>query len=62
MTEINKWHPPDPGFAKINFDGCVARKNSVAGFKVRDENGCPLVVGARSLGMCTITVAEAFAL
>lgn len=62
MTKINKWHPPDPGFAKINFDGSVARKNSEAGFVVRDENSCPLVVGARSLGICTITVAESFAL
>ncbi|CAN6717139.1 unnamed protein product [Malus baccata var. baccata] len=57
-----KPHPTKVPLLAVAVGMDFFRKNSVAGFEVRDENGCPLVVGARSLGICTITVAEAFAL
>nr|XP_028962208.1 uncharacterized protein LOC114826287 [Malus domestica] len=57
-----KWHPPDNGFVKLNFDGYVSNAKTGPGFIVRNEDGFVIGVGAFNLNGATINEAEARAL
>ncbi|CAN6725829.1 unnamed protein product [Malus baccata var. baccata] len=50
------------GNLKINFDGSVINNHVATGFVVRDENGRPILAGARNLGENSNNVAECVAL
>lgn len=50
--------PPDSGFVKLNFDGCLINQ----GLIIRNENGKPILAGARRIGHNTKSVAGCLAL
>lgn len=59
-TEI-KWKPPLSGQLKLNTDASVTKEGVVGiGFVIRDNEGQPLLAGARKLhGSCSVMKAEA---
>lgn len=61
-NQFIKWILPSRGNLKINFDGSVINSHVAAGFVVRDENGRPILAGARNLGESSNNVAECVAL
>ncbi|XP_068336621.1 uncharacterized protein [Pyrus communis] len=59
---IIKWHPPNKGFVKLNFDGSISNAKAGASFVVRNEDGLVIGVGAFNLNGAIINEAEARAL
>ncbi|KAM2313562.1 hypothetical protein ACFX1S_026713 [Malus domestica] len=57
-----RWEPPQRGQLKINFDGSVINSDAAADFVIRNEEGLPIVAGARSVGENSNSLAEALAL
>lgn len=51
-----KWHAPDPGIVKLNFDGSVNLHKAAAGFVIR--NHCGQILGAGSFNMDGATISE----
>lgn len=57
-----KYHPPDPNFIKVNFDGSVSLQNAATGFVLRNDQGNVLGGGSFNVDGATISEAEAMAL
>ena len=54
-----RWHPPSPGFVKLNFDGSLINSSATGGFIIRDWTGKLVKVRANYYGDTSILVAEA---
>lgn len=50
--------PSEAGFVKLSFDVSVVHQGAAAVFVIRNENGEPIVAGARFVGQNTISIAE----
>jgi len=61
-NHLVRWHPPPPGFVKLNFDGYLVNSSAAGGFIVRDWTGKLIKAGATYYGDTPILVAEARAL
>jgi len=57
-----RWHPPSPGFVKLNFDGSLINLSAAGGFIIRDWTGKLVKAEASYYGDTSILVAEARAL
>lgn len=54
QTSIN-WHPPLGNFVKINFDGSVIQRKSVAArFVIMNQYGIPPPEGSRNVGLVSM--------
>ena len=64
ITSIHlvRWHPPSPGFVKLNFDGSLINSAATGGFIIRDWTGKLVKAEAGYYGETSILVAEARAL
>lgn len=63
MENCIKWKPPDQGFIKLNFDGSVIKDQGTAiGFIIRDDEGCPIFAGSKSVPSHHVPITEALAL
>lgn len=61
--KLIKWHPPDPDFFKLKFDGSVFPNHQAsAGFVIRDSHGNPFLASAKNIGRSSVIVAEVMAL
>jgi len=58
-VHLIKWHPPPPGFVKINFDGSLLNSSAAGGYVLRDWTGKLLKIGVTNYGHSSIVVAEA---
>ena len=57
-----RWHPPSPGFVKLNFGGSLINLAAAGSFIIRDWTGKLVKAGAGYYGETSILVAEARAL
>jgi len=62
QIKIIRWHPPNPGRMKLNFDGSLQGTSAAGGFIIRDWQGAVLLIGACNYGTTTVAMAESRAL
>jgi len=54
-----RWHPPQPGIIKLNFDGSYANSSAAGGFLLRDWMGRVIKAAVANYGHTSSLVAEA---
>jgi len=59
LIHLVRWHPPSPGFVKLNFDGFLINSSAAGDFIIRDWTGKLVKAAASYYGDTSILVAEA---